>query len=175
MGLSLDSSGNIFIADTDNNRIRKVTVSTGVVSTVAGNGDPFSAFEDNIAGTNTSLNAPNDVAVDASGNIFIADTRNGRVRKVTASTGMITTIAGTGLKGENVPILPNTAATAFSLEIPYSVTVDISGNVYIAGYYDSCIFKVTASTGYISVVAGTGPENFSFGYNGDDIQATAAK
>lgn len=174
-GLSLDSSGNIFIADTGNNRIRKVTVSTGVMSTVAGNGDFYSVFKDNVAATDTSLSDPNDVAVDAFGNIFIADTRNGRVRKVTASTGMITTIAGTGLKGQNVPILPNTAATAFSLEIPYSVTVDTSGNVYIAGYYDACVFKVTASTGYISVVAGTGPESFNFGYNGDDIQATKAK
>ena len=175
-GLSLDSYGNIFIADTGNGRIRKVAVSTGVMSTVAGNGDMYSAFEDNIAATNTSLSSPNDVAVDASGNIFIADTHNRRVRKVTASTGMITTIAGTGLEGKDVPILPNTAATAFSLERPYSVTVDISGNVYIAGYYDACIFKVTASTGYISIVAGTGPGTFDkSGYNGDDIQATAAK
>ena len=175
-GLGLESSANIVIADTGNDRIRKVTVSTGVMSTVAGNGDIYLAFEDNIAATNTSLSSPNDVAVDASGNIIIADTQNRRVRKVTASTGMITTIAGTGLEGKDVPILPNTAATAFSLEKPYSVTVDISGNVYIAGYHDACIFKVTASTGYISIVAGTGPgTSDKSGYNGDDIQATAAK
>ena len=96
-GVTLDTNGNIFIVDTYNNRIRKVTVSTGVITTVAGDG--LSVYSgDNVAATRTALSSPKDAAVDTSGNIFIADTLNSRIRLVTASTGMITTIAGTEVK-----------------------------------------------------------------------------
>ena len=173
-GLGFDTSGNVFIADSENNCIRKLTVSTGVITTVAGNGKSGYGA-DSVAATSTTLSSPNDVAVDTSGNIFIADTGNRRIRKVTASTGVITTIAGPG-GSPGVAIEPNTAATNFHLHKPTGVTVDTSGNVYIAGYIDPCILKITVTTGFISVVAGTGPFNVgTAGYNGDDILATTAQ
>jgi NHL repeat len=173
--VALDTTGNIYIADTGNNRIRKVTVSTGVITTVAGDGNTAYG-SDNVAATSTSLSAPNDVAVDATGNIFIADTGNGRIRKVTASTGIIITIAGLG-DIMAVYIRESTIATEYYLAQPNGVALDSAGNVYIAGgILDPCVFKVTLSTGMISVVAGTGPYfNGTYGYNGDDILATKAK
>ena len=174
MGLGSDSSGNIFVADNDNNAIRKVTVSTGVITTVAGNGGAGETA-DNVLATSTTVVKPTDVAVDSNGNIFIADYGNRRIRKVTASTGMITTIAGPGA-GSGVPVLPNTVAATFHLHAPTGITLDTEGNIYVAGAKDPCVFKITTSTGLLSVVAGTGPYKVGVdGYNGDDIQATAAQ
>ena len=174
-GIALDTAGNIFIADTGNSRIRKVTVSTGVITTLAGDGkDSGEEVKDNVAATSISLSNPRDVAVDASGNIFIADTGHQRIRKVAASTGMITTIAGTGNFADKEQ--KSTSATEYYLPTPYGVTLDTSGNVFIADISCDCIFKVTVSTGVISIVAGTGVGGeLSGGYNGDDILATAAK
>lgn len=91
--VALDASGNIYIADLTNHRIRKITVATGVISTVAGNG--VAGFSgDGAAATSAQLNAPFGVAVDAAGNIYIADASNRRIRKVTIATGVISTIAG---------------------------------------------------------------------------------
>ena len=169
-GVCVDTNGNIFIADTANNKIRKVTVSTGVITTVAGNGDPL-FVGDNGDATSAALKLPEDVAVDSSGNIFIADTGNGRIRKVTASTGKITTIVGSDRMGDSFE------ATKYYLWGPSGVALDTSGNVFIAGgTQDRGIFKLTVSTGKISVVAGPGTY-FSPGpilYNGEDILATLA-
>ena len=178
-GLCLDISGNIFIADSGNHRIRKITLSTGVITTVAGNGQKGGSGGDNMAATNTTLDTPMDVAVDLSGNIFIADYYNDRIRMVTAGTGIITTIAGCAFKINAANIGITTAATEVYIRTPIGVTLDTSGNVYIAGgYLDNCIFKVTVSTGYMSIVAGQGQFGFlndSSGYNGDNILATKAK
>ena len=173
--VALDTTGNIYIADTRNNRIRKVTMSTGVISTVAGNGDQ-AYISDNVAATSTSLYGPSDVAVDGTGNIFIADTNNGRIRKVTASTGIITTIAGTGDLSDAFKSRGN-IATEYYLYGPAGVGLDSAGNVYIAGGpLDPCVLKVTVSTGIITVVAGTGPYSVGkAGYNGDNILATKAQ
>jgi hypothetical protein len=172
IAVALDTSGNIYIVDNESSRIRKVTVSTGVITTVAGNGNNGYAT-DNVAATSTSLSRPRDVAVDASGDIYIADTGNRRIRKVTASTGIITTIAGTGTRFD-ADGSQSGIATKQSLQLPMGVALDSAGNVYIAGSYDRCIWKVTVSTGIISVVAGTGPRLNGEGYNGDDILATKA-
>jgi hypothetical protein len=94
-GLVTDSSGDFYVADTFNNVVRKVTVSTGLIVTVAGNG-ALGYGGDNGPATSAALNTPYDVAVDASVNVFIADTNNDVVREVTASSGVITTIAGIG-------------------------------------------------------------------------------
>ena len=173
-GVCLDSNGNIFIADTANHKIRKVTVSTGLITTVAGNGDPLFGG-DGDAATSASLKLPEDVAVDSSGNIFIADTGNGRIRKITAGTGIIMTIAGTS-DTSNRYTRTTYEATKFFLIGPTGVAVDTSGNVFIAGGSDPCILKLTPSTGKLSVVAGIGPylSGAPYNYNGDDILATLA-
>src|SRR5262249_29158193 len=125
---TLDNSGNLYIADTGNNRIRKVDGITGVITTVAGvanNG----FYGDGGPAISATLNGPIGVAVDSSGNIYIADYYNHRIRKVTASTGIISTIAGSfhsGFSGDGG------LATSARLYFPRSVAVDASGNVYIA-------------------------------------------
>ena len=154
-GVAVDGSGNIYIADASNHRIRKVTASTGIITTVAGSGTLGFAGDGNAANL-ARLNNPIGVTVDGNGNIYIADANNHRIRKVTASTGVISTIAGDGTLGfggdGNAAILAN-------LNTPSGVTVDGSGNIYIADANNQRIRKVTASTGFISTVAGNGTQS----------------
>ena len=166
-GVFVDSSGNIFIADSLNNRIREVVSATGNIATVAGNGaGNFSG--DGGPATNAGLNDPSGVFVDSSGNIFIADAGNSRIRKVVASTGIIQTVAGIGpaggYSGDGGP------ATSAELNGPYGVFVDSSGNIFIADTGDSRIRKVVAATGIIQTVAGIG-----LGFSGDGGPATSAE
>ena len=164
-GLALDTNGNIYIADQDNHLIRKVTASTGIITTVAGDGRK-GRTNINVAATSTSLNNPLDVAVDASGNIYIADSGNGQIQKVTARTGIITTIAGSGVLLGGFYPRKSANATEFGMNGPTGVALDSAGNVYIAGgIFDQCIFKVTVSTGNISVVVGSA---FSLTFNGKE-------
>jgi len=131
--VAVDSVGNPYIADTSNNRVRKV--SNGVITTVAGNGTQgFSG--DNGPATNAQLNLPESVAIDAVGNIYIADTGNDCVRKV--SNGVITTVAGNGtlgFSGDNGP------ATSAQLDYPEGVAVDAVGNIYVADTGNDCVAK----------------------------------
>ena len=158
LGVAVDASGNLFIADTKNQRIRKVTAS-GTITTVAGNGT--AAFSgDGGQASSASLNTPGGVAVDASGNLFIVDTVNSRIRKVSAN-GVITTVAGSGgigggFAGDGGP------ATSALMGFPDAVTVDAAGNLFIADHYNSRIRKVSV-TGTITTFAGIGIH----GYSGD--------
>ena len=166
--VALDSAGNLYIADTQNNCIRKVVLSTGVITTVAGSSSAHGFLGDNGPATAASLEYPQGVAVDTSGNLFIADSSDNRIREVNHSTGIITTVAGNGMPfygGDNG------RATSAELDDPSGVAVDSSGNLYIADTGDIRIRKVKFSTGIITTVAGTGTS----GYNGDGIQATAAR
>jgi uncharacterized protein YjiK len=156
-GAAVDASGNLYIADTTHNRVRKVTVATGVITTVAGSGvqcaTATAACGDNGAATSAQLFNPRGVAVDASGNLYIADTSDNRIRRVTLATGVITTVAGTGAQS----FAGDTGqATAAKLSLPYGVAVDASGNLYIADSSNNRIRLVTASSGVITTFAGTG-------------------
>src|SRR5438876_901164 len=156
-GVALDASGNLYIADQNNNRIRKVDAATGIITTVAGNDSP-TFFGDGGAATNASLYDPTGVALDASGNLYIADQYNHRIRKVDAATGIIATVAGNGIPdfaGDGG------AATYASLYHPSGVALDASGNLYIADQYNHRIRKVAAATGIITTVAGNGSPAFA--------------
>jgi trimeric autotransporter adhesin len=164
--LAVDTSRNIYIADSGNNLIRVITKSTGIITTVAGTGSSGTGGDGGLA-TLASLNYPYGVAVDVSGNVYIADTLSHRVRVVTKSTGIITTIAGIGSSGSSGD---GGLATTAALSYPCDVTIDASGNVYIADTDNYRIRMVTKSTGTMSTVAGTGSND----YSGDGGQATSA-
>jgi sugar lactone lactonase YvrE len=157
LGVAVDTSGNLYIADTNDARIRKVTVSTGIITTVAGTGNGGYSGDGGLA-TSAKINAPASIAVDASGNIYIADQANNRIRKVTASTGYISTVAGsaTVCSPATSACGDGNSATSANLNGPSGVAVDAQGNIYIADSGDSRVRKVTASSGDISSVAGTG-------------------
>ncbi len=159
-GVAVDGHGDVYIADTLNNRIRKV--SGGIITTVAGTGTPgFSG--DHGPATAAELYNPYGVAVDGHGNVYIADSGNNRVREV--SGGTITTIAGNG-GGAGCPDGPALGAV---LSFPTGVAVDEPGDVYIADSSDNCVREVTGAT--ITTIAGTGIA----GYSGDLGPATAAQ
>ncbi len=162
-GVAVDFSGNLYISEFAGHRVRKVNLSTGIITTVAGTGvTGFSG--DNGPATAAKLNIPQGIAIDFSGNLYIADVGNNRIRKVDA-TGIITTIAGTGTRGYLGDGGPATAAT---LDIPQGVSVDSSGNLYIA---DGNRIRKVDTTGIIMTIAGTGVGVFA----GDGGPATAAQ
>ncbi|HXB12966.1 MAG TPA: T9SS type A sorting domain-containing protein [Bacteroidia bacterium] len=163
-GVFEDASGNIFIADQWNHRIRKIT-SAGVISTIAGTGSAgFSG--DGGQATAAHLNYPSQIYVDATGNVFIADEFNSCVRKINTS-GVISTFAGMG----GVASYSGDGGQATAAELNYctDMTFDAVGNMYIADYTGQRIRKVNTS-GVISTIAGTG----TTGYSGDNGPATAA-
>jgi trimeric autotransporter adhesin len=149
-GVFVEASGNIYIVDTKNNRIRMVTKSTGIITTVAGDGS-YGFSSDGGLATSARLSRPSGIAIDVSGNIYIADTYNNLIRMVTKSTGIITTVSGNGTVGFSGD---GGLATSSSLNYPYGVAFDASGNIYIADTYNNRIRMVTKSTGIITTVAG---------------------
>lgn len=167
-GIALDVQGNLYIADWFNNRIRKVNISTGIITTVAGGGSPvYPSIGDGGAATSAGLSYPRDVAIDAQGNLYIADESHARVRKVNASTGIITTVAGGG-----APVYPATgeggAATSAIISAA-CIALDAQGNIYIGS--GNRIRKVSVSTGIINTIAGSDTAGFS----GDGGAAITAK
>ncbi len=167
IAIAVDGAGNLYFCDSGNVRIRKVTAATGVMSTIAGNGvTGFSG--DGSAATEARLDTPQGIAVDMDGNVYIADARNNRIRKVNASDGKISTIAGVGTVGSSGNDGP---ATAAQLNQPLDVATDKDGNVIICDSVNNQIRKVTIADGKITLVAGTG----SIGFSGDGGPATAAR
>jgi len=148
-GVAVDRSGNIFIADGGNNRIRKVDTN-GIITTVAGTGAAGYSGDGQKA-VNAELNTPESVRVDAAGNLYFADVGNFVVRKV-AANGTISTIAGNGLQGSSGDGGPATSAELYD---PNGVAVDTWGNVYIADT-DDCDIRKVGTNGYITRVAGDG-------------------
>ncbi len=164
-GPVLDSIGNVYIADVNNHRIRKVDVSSGIISTIAGNGTAGFGGDGGPA-TNAVLYAPQDVCFDRFGNLYISDLNNGRIRKI-GPDGIITTIAGNGTGTSTGDGGPATAATTS----PWGICTDDTGNLYIAQYgVGICRIRKINTAGIITTVAGDG----SGTYSGDGGPATAA-
>ncbi len=163
-GLALDASNHLYIADTHNHRIRKLDLTTGLITTIAGATAGFSG--DNGLATAAQLDLPTALAVDAN-NLYIADTQNYRVRKIAIATGLITTVAGNGIQGFSgdggLPPPPPSTRPPVLLSMPL-------GNLYIADTHNHRIRKIAAATGIITTIAGTGAEAFA----GDNAAATAA-
>jgi hypothetical protein len=171
MGVTVDASGNVYIADGGNNVIRKINTS-GIISTIAGNGTAGFAGDGGSA-TSAKLYSPRSVAIDASGNIYIADYQNYVIRKVNTS-GVISTFAGNHIAGETGD---GGAATSAKVYLTTGVAVDASGNVYISegdaiiGNPGGNRIRKVNTSGTISTFAGTG----SSGFSGDGGAATSAK
>jgi streptogramin lyase len=152
LGVAVDLSGNIYIADTNNQVIRKVDHATGKISTVAGTHGASGFNGDSGAPTSVLLNYPYDVAVDSAGNLYIADSFNSIIRKLDPTGAIITTVAGNhssgaGYTGDGRP------ATNAELNYPYGVAVDAAGNIYIADTTNHAIRKVDRASGNISTFA----------------------
>ena len=249
-GINLDSSGNVYFGDyIAYNVIRKITVSTGIISTVAGTGSTSGGYGgDNMQATATTLNTPVDVVLDSAGNLYICDTDNFRVRKVDVSTGVITTVVGNGaasstgdgsvatsagidgpcysrfdssgtyyyitecsghrvrkvitvsteiptttpsitptyypsLSPHSISIITTIAgtgtagfsgdggaATSATINSPHGIEIDSYGNVCFNEFYNHRVRKITASTGIITTYAGMGTAS----YSGDGGAATSA-
>jgi len=144
-GVAVDSSGNVYVADYSNNRIRKIT-SAGVVTTLAGDRAEGDA---NGTGTAARFHGPSGVAVDSSGNVYVADRSNHRIRKITPAGEEVTTLAGTATPGH-----VDTRGTEAKFNFPERVAVDSSGNVYVADTNNHRIRKITPA-GVATTLAGS--------------------
>ena len=168
-GVAIAPDGALLVADSYNQRIRRIDPKTGVITTVAGsgvadfNGDGLPALE-------THLDQPVAVACAPNGDIYIADTMNNRVRRVDHVTGLVTTVAGDGEVAEEGPIGDGGPATAAHLFMPSDIALAPNGDLYIADMHHNRIRRVDARSHVITTVAGTG----AFADNGDGGPATAA-
>jgi hypothetical protein len=144
-GITTDGT-NLYVADWGNHRIRKIVISTGVVTTLAGTGSPGSS---NGTGTAASFNYPEGITTDGT-NLYVGDTSNHLIRKIVISTGVVTTVAGTGSSGS-----ANGTGTSASFYNPYGITTD-GTNLYVGDALNHLIRKIVISTGAVTTVAGTG-------------------
>jgi serine/threonine-protein kinase len=158
LGAAVDSAGNMYIADSNNNAIRKITPA-GVVSTLAGSG---AVGFSNGTGTAATFSFPTGVAVDGSNNVYVGDQSNNAIRKITPG-GVVSTLAGSGSAG-----LTDGTGTAASFQNPQGVAVDGAGNVYVADTVNNAIRKITPG-GVVSTIAGSGSQGFA---NGTGAAAT---
>ena len=152
-GIAVDRLGNLYLSDTDNHRVRKV--SGGVVTTIAGTG--VAGFSgDGKTAVDAQLNLPYGVALDSAGNLYVADLGNHRVRRISPD-GMIATVAGTGRRASSPDGAPPTETSLLS---PRNVAVDAAGNLYIAEFEGHRVRRLTPD-GRLSTVAGTGVAGWS--------------
>jgi trimeric autotransporter adhesin len=167
VGVFVNNSDNIFIADSSNNVIREVMATPGIIETVAGNGKAGYSGDGGKA-TQAELNRPVGVFVNNSDDIFIVEAGNDRIREVVGSAGVIETVAGNGFLSYSGD---GGLATQAQLYNPQGVSLDSSGNLFIADSSNNAIRQVAATTGIIETVAGNGKA----GYSGDGGQATQAE
>jgi sugar lactone lactonase YvrE len=172
-GVAVDGAGNLYIADTYNQRIREVAAGSGIISTVAGNGTP-GYTGDGAAATSATLNQPTGVAVDSAGDLYIADFLNNAIREVAAGTATISTIAGNGTPSYSGDGGQATSATLWG---PTGVAVDGNGNLYIVDFGNNRIRQISAQSGVITQtsVITTAAGNGTAGYSGDAGAATNAE
>ncbi len=166
-GLAIDQAGNIYIADQENNRIRRVNAATGVIINFAGNGSAGFAGDGGLA-TLATLNSPRGITMDAHDNLYLADRLNHRIRRVDAQTGVITTIAGMGTAGFTGDGGP---AMYAHLNSPEEIVFDQQGNLLIADLGNHRIRRIDARTSVITTIAGVGIP----GLGGDGGPATLAQ
>jgi DNA-binding beta-propeller fold protein YncE len=170
-GVAIAPDGDLVVADSHNDRIRRIDKQTETIVTIAGSAESGYDGDDKPA-TEARLNNPGGVAVAINGDIYIADTLNYRVRMIDHSTGFIHTIAGDGKPGdEGEPVGDGGTAITAHLNMPSDVAMGPNGDIYIADMHHQRIRRVDARTRLISTVAGSG----HWGYSGDDGPATEAK
>jgi len=162
----LDNFGNLYIADAGNNRIRKIVLSTGIISSVAGTGS-YGYSGDGGPATDAQLWYPDGICTDSAGDLYISDGDNHRIRKVSVSTGIITTIAGNGTPGNSGDGNQATNAQIFG---PTCISMDKYGNLYFPDFFNNNVRKINVD-GIITTVAGNGHA----GYSGDGGAATSAQ
>ncbi len=184
-GIALDDSGNIYVADLFNNRIRKITASTGIINTIAGAGAGYQG--DGGPATAALLNGPRYIALDGAGDVCFSDAGNCVIRKVTISTGIISTIVGNGYIHRMVGLPSGWGgyagdggqATDAELNTPQGLTFDDSDNMFIADANNNVVRKVTTSTGIITTIVGNGYNASAYGsqggYSGDGGLAIEAE
>lgn len=169
--IALDAAGSLFIADTQNNLIRRVDAKTQIITAIAGGGSGCPGETDTVGdgcgATNSSLNAPIGLALDSAGNLFLSDSANQRVRRVDKLTNVITTVAGNGGRGFEGDY---GLATDAELQGPLGLFVDSRNNLFIADCENNRVRMVLASTGVITTIAGSWVDYFS----GDGGRATSA-
>ena len=167
-GVAVDPAGNMFIADSSNNRIRRVDAGSKLMSTYAGDGNAGNSGDGGVA-TMASLSLPTSVALDGAGNLYFADSNNHAIRMVTAATGLISTVAGVlGVQGYSGD---GGSAIHAHLNTPDSVAIDpVNGYLYLADSGNSVVRRVNLSTGIISAFAG----NHTAAYAGDGGPAVNA-
>jgi hypothetical protein len=170
-GVVLDGAGNLYFVDSNNFVVRRVDAVSGIITTVAGTPLQPGYSGDNGLATAAKLSfseGTGGVAFDAAGDLYIADTGNNVIREVNATTGIISTVAGTGTAGYSGDGDP---ATAAQLSAPANLSVGPGGSLYIADQGNQCVREVSATTGKITTIAGNGTK----GYAGDGGVATAAE
>jgi GT2 family glycosyltransferase len=169
-GVALAPDGDVIVADSHNDRIRRVDKQTGTIITIAGSGESGYDGDDKPA-TEAALNTPSAVAAAPNGDIYFADTLNYRVRMIDAKTGLIHTVAGDGTPGDPDNVGDGGPATSAHLNMPSDVAIErTSGDIYVADMHHNRIRRVDAKTHVITTVAGNG----KWGYSGDDGPATQA-
>jgi DNA-binding beta-propeller fold protein YncE len=152
-GVATDGSGNLYVADYNNHRIRKIVIATGVVSTLAGS---TQGFKDD-AGTSAQFSYPKGILSDGSGNLYVGDEGNNRIRKIVISTGVVSTLAGRGMSGP----FTEGQGTVATFALPGGVATDGNGNLYVADGYNHRIRKIVISTGEVSTLAGNGSNAYT--------------